>query len=211
MAGIPVPSIPAAQRKCYRVSWPEGEEWRAVLLGMLTRPLTPKFWSGNIDDIEDCQENILEALGETLEESECDIMPIGGIIMWYAATLPVGFMLCNGDTFDALTYPELNTVLGGNTLPDMRARVPVGLDEGGNEFAVIGNFGGTVDVTLDTTQIPPHTHGITDGVFTAAGPSSDNRKRALAGSNGFSGSAGGGLPHSNLQPYRVVSFIIRAI
>ena len=35
-----------------------------------------------------------------------------------------GWLLCDGSTFDALLYPELNALLGGNTLPDLVERFP---------------------------------------------------------------------------------------
>ena len=46
--------------------------------------------------------------------------PTGSIVAFYSNTIPNGWLLLNGTTFNATIYPELNTFLGGNTLPDFR-------------------------------------------------------------------------------------------
>lgn len=50
----------------------------------------------------------------------------GMLMMWLGATAPTGWLLCDGSTFSAVTYPALNTLLGGNTLPNFSRTVPVG-------------------------------------------------------------------------------------
>lgn len=34
-------------------------------------------------------------------------------------TLPEGYLTCDGSSFDALSFPVLNQILGGNTLPNL--------------------------------------------------------------------------------------------
>ena len=46
-------------------------------------------------------------------------VPVGAIMMWSAPTVPSGWLVCDGTQFNAATYPLLNTVLGGNTLPNL--------------------------------------------------------------------------------------------
>lgn len=46
--------------------------------------------------------------------------PVGTIAMWGVATLPNGWLECNGSEFDPLTFPELFDVLGGRYVPDLR-------------------------------------------------------------------------------------------
>lgn len=67
-------------------------------------------------------------------------IPVGVITMWSGsiASIPSGWRLCDG---------------GGGT-PDLRDRFVVGA---GSSYAV-GATGGANTVTLDTTQIPSHTH-----------------------------------------------------
>lgn len=40
------------------------------------------------------------------------------------------YLYCNGGTFSAVTYPVLNALLGGTTLPDLRGRTRYALDGG---------------------------------------------------------------------------------
>lgn len=83
------------------------------------------------------------------------LTPIGGLILWYgdAAAIPAGWALCDGT----------------NGTPDLRGRIPVGVDPGQAEFDTLGKTGGAKTVTLSTGQIPGHNHtqdshghGVTD-------------------------------------------------
>lgn len=80
-------------------------------------------------------------------------MPIGGIIMWFGASIPAGWALCNGQTV-------ARSDGGGNiTTPNMLDRVPLGA---GNSY---GNntIGGNAFIGLSTAQLPVHNHtGTTD-------------------------------------------------
>ena len=93
-------------------------------------------------------------------------VPVGTVIMWAGKVLPPSYLLCDGSTFNALTFPTLNTVLGGNTLPDMRGMFVKGgaapnfvqqnyktaLPTGGTKFGGYTESGGL------------HNHGVGDGV-----------------------------------------------
>jgi len=52
------------------------------------------------------------------------LLPEVGTILAYAgSTAPAGWLLCNGATFTATTYPELYILLGNsNTLPDLQKK-----------------------------------------------------------------------------------------
>lgn len=54
--------------------------------------------------------------------------PIGSVTAYVGAAAPDKWLICDGSTFDAEVYPELNTLLGGNTLPDLRGEFIRGLD-----------------------------------------------------------------------------------
>lgn len=47
-------------------------------------------------------------------------VPVGTVITFYGTAAPEGFLAMNGSTFSATTYPELYSVVGSTTLPDMR-------------------------------------------------------------------------------------------
>jgi microcystin-dependent protein len=121
-------------------------------------------------------------------------------------------------------------------LPNLKGRVPVGLDSSQTEFDALAETGGTKTVTLDATQIPSHTHPITDPghahTFTTdssggssgwGGVSSAVRSAGYAYTaypatssattsitvNGQSGTIG--QAHNNLQPYIVMNYLIRIL
>jgi len=139
---------------------------------------------------------------------------------------PAGWMLCEGQLLDIgsndVIFALIGTTYGGDgqttfALPDLRGRLPI--HQGGGY--VIGGNGGTENVALTVNQIPAHAHA-------ALGSSADAERRnpkgallakprdaAYASAGAItpmnasnSGSAGGSQPHSNLQPYLCVNFII---
>ena len=102
-----------------------------------------------------------------------NLQPVGTYLDYAGATVPgwitactkLPYLLCDGSTFSAVTYPVLNVILGGNTLPDFRGRAPYYLNggtgrltsagagiDGNTIFAVGGNNG------ITAGQIPSHTH-----------------------------------------------------
>lgn len=56
-------------------------------------------------------------------------LPVGAITAFTANTIPSGWLLCDGSTFDETLYPALFIALGGNVLPDLRETVLVGAGE----------------------------------------------------------------------------------
>ena len=153
---------------------------------------------------------------------------IGQILLISWNWAPRGWLLCNGQLLPIQQYSALFSLLGvtygGNgtttfALPDLRGRVPVHQGTGpGLTDRVIGERSGTESVTLMTSNLPAHNHGIA--------VSSEPAGRA-AGSYIAGGSAtvptgpnsvildpstilptGNNLPHENMQPYLVMNYII---
>ena len=77
-----------------------------------------------------------------LQHMENHLVPPGAIIMWSGSIndIPVGWALCDGS----------------NGTPDLRDRFIVGAGGSYN----VGNTGGSNTVTLTTSQIPSHSHGV---------------------------------------------------
>ena len=73
------------------------------------------------------------------------ILPVGTVVPWPTATLPSGFLWCNGQNVSRVTYSGLFAAIGtiygvgdGSTtfsLPDMRGRTLVGVDTMGGASA----------------------------------------------------------------------------
>jgi microcystin-dependent protein len=148
---------------------------------------------------------------------------------------PAGWALCNGQTLsisqNTALFSLLGTTYGGNgtttfNLPNMQSRVPIHAGQGtGLSPYVLGQQAGAENVTLLTTQIPAHTHTV--NCNTAGGnqaspsgnlPAVESTGTSLDYSNAAANatmnatmippSGGSNQPHSNIQPYLVVNFII---
>lgn len=96
-------------------------------------------------------------------------------------------------------------------VPSLKGVVPVGRDSAQTEFNAVGETGGAKTHTLDTTEMPAHTHTInyngvggTGGTAIASGSGS-----GTVSGNYASGSTGGGGAHNNLQPYIALNYIIK--
>lgn len=149
----------------------------------------------------------------TIGGSVYSFPPVGSIIMYGAASPPLGWLVCNGDPIPS-QYTALISLIGAN-LPNLQSRVPIGFGQtsGLSPYYTMFGTGGVESVTLTTAQIPPHIHGISPT------PLWGNRNAGLGwgqsgniiGDNGptETGAAGGGQAHENRQPYLVVNFIIK--
>ena len=132
-------------------------------------------------------------------------------------------------------FSILGTTYGGNGqttfgLPDLRGRVPVGVGQGpGLSNIVLGEQGGVETVTLLTTQMPTHNHiinGVATGLANNANPTGNAPGIGAGASNNAPvnmynsgtpaaamnaqtcGFAGGNQPHTNVQPYLGMNFVI---
>ncbi len=132
-------------------------------------------------------------------------------------------------------FSLLGTTFGGNgvstfQLPNLQSRVPIHMGQGvGLSTYVIGQSAGTEDVTLLSAHMPSHNHLIsassTTGTVTSpsgtfAAQINSGTPRAPVVADAFSNTAnvtmaptalsmsGGNQPHSNIQPYLTINFII---
>lgn len=97
-------------------------------------------------------------------------VPAGTVSAFAGASAPGGWLLCNGAAVSRTTYDALFAVVGttygagdGSTtfnLPNLKGRVPVGLDASQVEFDALGEIGGEKMHTLTTAEMPVHGHGI---------------------------------------------------
>jgi microcystin-dependent protein len=151
---------------------------------------------------------------------------IGEIRMFGGNFAPAGWMFCEGQLLAISENDQLfnliGTTYGGDgqstfALPDLRGRLPI---HQGNGF-VLAETGGAEAITLTVQQIAAHTHAL---VASAAAGAANPAGSVLATSTAIdlyrestasvalaapsAGPAGGSQPHTNLQPYLCVSFII---
>lgn len=200
-------------------------QWVSWVMARL-QPLTQEwFWSGDEETVYDATQEAEKLMLALALGSEACMTPIGSIVAWPSATLPDGWLLCDGQYVSISSYPALFDLLGetyglvleGTTfkLPNLSGSFPLGVD-GSHALA---SAGGAATVTLTTSQIPPHTHDIlTRSSATAFGtatrlarPSGTGSADTLATeSTGGSGSPAATQPHNNMPPYLALNYIIRA-
>jgi hypothetical protein len=117
--------------------------------------------------------------------------------MWPSTTFPNGHLLCDGQTFDPLVYPQLRAVLGVNRLPDLRGQFirGWGAPSGPSSTAPILNQAGyatarpTTEFTGVTDTSGGHHHDLAtrDGASVYAHIEKDNTNLAiLDGHNNWS-------------------------
>ena len=156
--------------------------------------------------------------------------PFTGEIRMFAGNFaPVAWAFCHGQMLaisenDAL-FNLIGTTYGGDgqqtfALPNLQSRLP--LHESQND--VLGGMGGAESVTLTVAQLPAHSHTLLGTNDTATQPNPGGQVPArfsqanlypyiedtsnVAFSPAAVTSVGGNQPHSNMQPYLCVNFII---
>lgn len=152
---------------------------------------------------------------------------VGEIRIFAGNFAPAGWLFCEGQLLpiseNETLFQLIGTTYGGDGeetfgLPDMRGRLPL---HQGNGF-VLAQAAGVEDVTLTIQQIPVHTHQFRGSNDVANSPNPGQNVVARSGQvkafiNGnpsvamsaqMVGPAGGNQPHSNMQPYLCVNFII---
>ena len=167
---------------------------------------------------------------------------IGQIIIFAGNFAPRGWALCDGQLLpisqNTALFSLLGTTYGGDgrttfALPDLRGRVP--LHAGGGPGLTNyrqGQKGGVEQVTLNTSNLPAHTHAATtttraqsdygdsaspnntvwaqDGAagaqpYSTRAPNSNMHSDAVEVSVQ---NTGGGQAHENRQPYLAINYII---
>lgn len=152
---------------------------------------------------------------------------VGEIRMFAGNFAPAGWMFCDGQLLaisaNETLFQLIGTTYGGDgestfALPDLQSRTPI---HQGNGFT-LAETGGAEEITLTVQQIPAHSHPLlatnNPGASTNPQPNLTSNSpnvqvyiEDVAGVN-MSGQAispvGGSQPHTNLQPYLVINFII---
>lgn len=149
---------------------------------------------------------------------------------------PKGWAFCNGQILsiqqNAALFALVGTTYGGNgtsnfQLPNLQGQAPLMYGNATSGSYVLGEVGGEINHTLLTTEIPSHVHTMQGS--NTAGTTGTPTNAALAQPSSAIGNAygpatsltpmapqaiantGGSQPHSNQQPYLVLSFIIALV
>jgi microcystin-dependent protein len=147
---------------------------------------------------------------------------------------PTGWAFCDGQLLpisqNTALFSLLGTTYGGDgkstfALPDMQGNAPMQPGQGqGLSLRDLGEMSGVDSITLLVTEMPVHTHVLSEHGIDLAELNAPAPNRSLADSANataytpaanlvqmaFQGlpPAGGGLPHNNMQPYLTLNFCI---
>ncbi len=148
---------------------------------------------------------------------------------------PRNWAFCNGQLLplaqNTALFSLVGTIYGGDGrtnfgLPNLQGRAPMHPGSGpGLSPRQLGQTGGTESVTVTAAQMPAHAHQAQGSLSTANanvpsettllgstptqytyGNSSEGNDTDMAPDS--LGTTGGGQPHSNMQPYLAINFII---
>jgi len=99
-------------------------------------------------------------------------VPAGAIFQFGGAAAPTGYLLCDGTAVGRSTYAALFAAIGtaygtgdGSTtfnLPNLKGRIPTGLDAAQTEFNALGKTGGEKTHVLILSEMAAHQHGQPD-------------------------------------------------
>lgn len=146
--------------------------------------------------------------------------PTGAVYPFAGSTAPTGHLMADGTAVSRATYADLFTVIGvvygaGNgtttfNVPNLKGKIPVGLDSAQVEFDAMAETGGAKTHTLLTAEMPAHTHTQQGQNTTAtSGSGVYHESSTSVGYNTAGASTGGGGSHNNLQPYITLNYIIK--
>jgi microcystin-dependent protein len=149
------------------------------------------------------------------------ILPAGLIFPYAGSSIPTGWITCDGSSLlRAGTYAALFAAIGTTwgfadgthfNVPDFRGRTLIGDGTGAGLTArTLAGSGGEETHQLTTAELASHTHlmqsqGNTGGATVAQGTQGGGSVVSL---NQQTGSAGSDTAHNNMQPYKVVKYII---
>ena len=151
----------------------------------------------------------------TIHQYGYELLPKFSIVMFSGtiASIPAGWLLCNGQTA---------TVNGVSvTPPDLRGRFVLSYGQGPLNFAntTLGATGGEQNHTLSVTEMPSHDHDLysINDDFNSSGTYSNYQKPSMAQFDSSGNitwtnaieSVGGGQAHNNMQPFLALSYIIK--
>lgn len=98
---------------------------------------------------------------------------VGAMTLFAGSAAPTGWLLCDGSAVSRANYPALFAIIGTNygvgdgsttfNLPDLRGRVPVGVDGSNASFNALNKTGGEQQHTLTNSEMPSHDHSSPTG------------------------------------------------
>ena len=166
-------------------------------------------------------------------------VPSGTTAPFAGATVPTGWVICDGRTLTTTAFTALFNAIGYTyggsgasfNVPDLRGRASIGMDDYGGAVSsagpanritdaqadVLGGVFGAETHTLIESELPAHSHSFDDGYFaTGSGGALTGETTAgtttantLATRSTTTATAGSGGAHNNVQPSMAMLYIIK--
>jgi microcystin-dependent protein len=181
------------------------------------------------------QAAITDVRNDIAAEILAKLVPAGTIVATARNTAPSGWVLCQGQSVSRTgTYAALFDAIGTNygsassstfNIPNLKGRVPVGIDPADATFNDHNKTGGAKTVALSVSNLPPHNHlfGADDqvgsqGSYTKISGFNYDATSTTSGAGAnlltkglYSGStsSSGNTPHENMPPYNTVHYMIK--
>lgn len=181
------------------------------------------------------QTAITDVRNDVAASIAAQLVPAGTIVATARTAAPSGWLLCQGQNLlRAGTYADLYDAIGTNYgsadsthfyIPNLKGKVPVGIDAADSTFSDHNKTGGAKTVTLSVNNLPPHNHlfGADDqiqsaGSYTKISGFSYDAISSLSGGGGnyltkglYEGSTSrsGNTAHENMPPYVTVNYMIK--
>lgn len=156
---------------------------------------------------------------------------VGEIRMFAGNFAPAGWMFCDGQLLpiseNEVLFQLIGTYYGGDgestfALPNLQSRIPIHMGQGpGLQNYGLSEQAGVEEVTLTVQQIPIHTHPMSGSTSLASqrqpvgaapgqttGQVYASRLTEVPASPQAISPVGGSQPHTNLQPFLCINFII---
>lgn len=186
-----------------------------------------------------------DPLGSLFTEGELGL-PVGAVVDYSGPTAPEGFLFCFGQAISRTEFSDLFAALGttygaGNgtttfNIPDYRGRIGAGKDNMGGVAAnrlttsitgsQLGATGGDQNHILSESELPSHSHGVTDPGHTHTYSQPQLTGAALVNGSGYAivngttvsnttgisiQDTGSDAGHNNVQPTIITNKIIKAV
>lgn len=152
----------------------------------------PTVWKDN-DVITAEKLNKLETAVQGISQMPSESIPAGMISIWSGleSNIPSGWVICDGT----------------NGTPDLRNMFVLGA---GDKY-MVGDSGGSEEVTLSVDQMPSHNHTYNRRNNSTAGNYGYNMAASDVGSNTTQGTSytGSSQPHPNMPPYYALCYVMK--
>lgn len=181
-----------------KIGWKNGTlvNKASVTINGIVYEVEPEQYSGetplSAENLKKMEDNIENAINVVKTETLKLAFPIGSTYITQENTNP-------------------SEILKFGTWERLKGKVCLGLDEDDTDLNTIGNTGGEKTHTLTIPELADHEHQQTAegkyGIEPGASAMCPTWGAIKGNTSAVTGSTGGGQPHNNMQPYKVVGYM----